>query len=54
VQHFKYVSDWQLNRELPTLSAWKMIQPINTQLWVLERNPYYYAVDTEGQQLPYQ
>ena len=53
VQHFKYVSDWQLNRELPTLSAWKMVQPINTQLWVLERNPYYYAVDTQGQQLPY-
>jgi peptide/nickel transport system substrate-binding protein len=53
VQHFKYVSDWQLNRELPTLCAWKMVQPINTQLWVLERNPYYYAVDTEGEQLPY-
>ncbi|MDB5376817.1 MAG: Twin-arginine translocation pathway signal [Rubritepida sp.] len=53
VEHFKYKSDWRLNRDLPTLSAWKMVQPINTQLWVLERNPYYYAVDTEGQQLPY-
>jgi peptide/nickel transport system substrate-binding protein len=53
VEHFKYVSDWRLNRDLPTLSAWRMVQPINTQLWVLERNPYYYAVDTEGQQLPY-
>ncbi|WP_120010392.1 ABC transporter substrate-binding protein [Teichococcus vastitatis] len=53
VEHFKYKSDWCLNRELPTLCAWRMVQPINTQLWVLERNPYYYAVDTEGQQLPY-
>lgn len=53
VEHFKFKSDWRLNRDLPTLSAWRMVQPINTQLWVLERNPYYYAVDTEGQQLPY-
>lgn len=53
VELFKFKSDWRLNRDLPTLSAWRMVQPINTQLWVLERNPYYYAVDTEGQQLPY-
>jgi len=53
VEHFKFKSDWRLNREVPTLCAWRMVQPINTQLWVLERNPYFYAVDTEGQQLPY-
>lgn len=53
VQLFRFKSDWRLNRELPTLSAWRMVQPINTQLWVLERNPYYYAVDTAGNQLPY-
>ncbi len=53
VQLFRFKSDWRLNKELPTLSAWRMVQPINTQLWVLERNPYYYAVDTAGNQLPY-
>lgn len=53
VQLFRARSDWRLNRDLPTLSAWRMVQPITGQQWVLERNPYFYAVDTEGQQLPY-
>ena len=33
--------------------VWRTVRPINTPTWVLERNPFYYAVDTEGQQLPY-
>ncbi|MEO8714838.1 MAG: ABC transporter substrate-binding protein [Acetobacteraceae bacterium] len=49
--HFK--KDWSLNPELPTLGPWKTVQPINTQVWLLERNPYYYAVDSAGNQLPY-
>ena len=53
VQYFHFLSDWRLNPKVPTLSAWVMVQPINTQTWLLERNPYYYAVDTAGNQLPY-
>jgi len=49
--HFK--KDWSLNKELPTLGPWHMTNPINTPTWVLERNPYYYEVDTAGNQLPY-
>lgn len=49
--HFK--KDWSLNPELPTLGPWKTVRPINTPTWVLERNPYYWAVDTAGNQLPY-
>jgi peptide/nickel transport system substrate-binding protein len=49
--HFK--KDWSLNKDLPTLGPWKMTNPINTPNWVLERNPYYYEVDTAGNQLPY-
>jgi len=53
VQFFKYKIDWRLNVDLPTVAAWKMTQPINTQTWMLERNPYFYEVDTAGNQLPY-
>ena len=53
VQHLRFRSDWQLNNEVPTLSAWVMVRPINTQSWLLERNPYYFVVDTAGNQLPY-
>ena len=53
VQYFHFKSDWRLNRDLPTVAAWRMVQPITGQQWVLERNPYYYEVDTAGNQLPY-
>ncbi len=49
--HFK--KDWSLNVEVPTLGAWRTTRPISTPTWVLERNPYYYVVDTAGNQLPY-
>lgn len=53
VQYFHFIKDWRLNPDLPTLGPWKTVQPINTANWVLERNPYYWMVDTEGNQLPY-
>ncbi|MEI7713733.1 MAG: ABC transporter substrate-binding protein [Rhodospirillales bacterium] len=53
VQYFRYKSDWRMNVDLPTVAAWRMTQPINTTTWMLERNPYFYEVDTDGNQLPY-
>jgi peptide/nickel transport system substrate-binding protein len=54
VNLFKFKNDWALNPELPVLTPWKTTTPINsTTQWVLERNPYYWAVDTAGNQLPY-
>ena len=53
VNLFKFKVNWRLNVELPTLTPWKTVTPINTPTWVLERNPYYYALDPEGNQLPY-
>jgi len=44
---------WALNPELPVMTPWRTVSPINTPTWSMERNPYYWAVDTEGNQLPY-
>ena len=32
---------------------YRTVQPINNPTWVMERNPFYWAVDTAGNQLPY-
>jgi peptide/nickel transport system substrate-binding protein len=48
-----FKNDWALNPELPVLSPWKTVTPINTPTWTLERNPYSIWVDAEGNQLPY-
>jgi peptide/nickel transport system substrate-binding protein len=50
---FKFKNDWALNPDLPVVSPWKTVTPINTPTWVLERNPYSIWVDTAGNQLPY-
>jgi peptide/nickel transport system substrate-binding protein len=53
VSYVKNRNDWRLNPDLPMLTPWKTVTPINTPTWVLERNPYFYEVDTAGNQLPY-
>lgn len=53
VGFLKFKNDWSLNPELPTVAAWKATSAINNPTWVMERNPYFYMVDTEGNQLPY-
>ncbi len=44
---------WRQNPECPTLSPWvcETFDPGAALVWT--RNPYYFAVDTEGNQLPY-
>ncbi len=49
----KFKNNYALNPELPVITPWRTVTPNNTPLWTLERNPYYWAVDTEGNQLPY-
>ncbi len=44
---------WALNPEVPTMTPWNTVSPINTPTWSMKRNPYFWAVDTEGNQLPY-
>ena len=53
VSYIRNRTNWALNVELPVVGPWKTVSPINTPTWGMERNPYYWAVDTAGNQLPY-
>lgn len=53
VNLFKDKNTWQRNPDLPVITPWKTEVPITTDNWVLVRNPYYFGVDTAGNQLPY-
>jgi peptide/nickel transport system substrate-binding protein len=41
------------NPEMPVLNHWMLTKYEAGKAFTAERNPYYYAVDTEGNQLPY-
>lgn len=45
--------DWRANPETPVLNPWMPVEYEAGTRLKLERNPYYYAVDTAGNQLPY-
>jgi ABC-type transport system substrate-binding protein len=45
---------WWQNPDIPTIAAWKTIEPLAGNLrLVAERNPYYWKEDPQGSQLPY-
>ena len=45
---------WYTYPEFPTLYAWVLKQPLGTGTTIVfERNPYFWKVDEEGNQLPY-
>ena len=44
---------WFINPELPVYYPWKITKPVPAEPVVMERNPYYWQVDNEGNQLPY-
>jgi len=41
------------NPDLPTMTGWRLMAYEQGQRVVWERNPYYYCVDAQGNQLPY-
>jgi len=41
------------NPDLPCIWAWIPVNDLTTQRFIMERNPYFWKVDTEGNQLPY-
>ncbi len=44
---------WYLNPDLPSVGPWTAGNPLSSELFVMERNPYFPFVDQDGQQLPY-
>ncbi|GAA5010607.1 ABC transporter substrate-binding protein [Actinopolymorpha pittospori] len=55
VQLFLNKADYATNPDLPTLHSWEVKSGAegSASRIVCERNPYYWKVDTEGNQLPY-
>jgi peptide/nickel transport system substrate-binding protein len=43
----------RVNPDLPTWNPWKVVTDAAAQRYLAERNPYYFKVDPEGNQLPY-
>ena len=41
------------NPDLPTLEPWVLATKPPSERFIFKRNPYYYRVDAQGQQLPY-
>ena len=46
-------ADAAMNPDSPVMSPWKPVTIVASNELVFERNPYFWAVDTDGQQLPY-
>jgi peptide/nickel transport system substrate-binding protein len=52
-EEFTEKQDWWTNPERPVLNAWMPVELEPGNRLILERNPYYYVVDRDGNQLPY-
>lgn len=46
-------NDAAMNPEVPVMAPWKPVTTVASDELVFERNPYFWAVDTAGNQLPY-
>lgn len=51
-QIFQNEASWR-NPKNPTLWAWSLVKPPPARPAVFERNPFYWKIDPEGNQLPY-
>ncbi len=53
VAYYKRKASPLHTQESPVVSPWMMTKPITEELYEWVRNPYYWAVDPVGNQLPY-
>ena len=52
-QYYEDRGYWYLNPERPSTGPWVGKNPLSEEIFQMERNPYFFAVDAEGNQLPY-
>ena len=52
-QYYDSQTQYNLNPDKPTIAPWKFTNPLGDQVVMSERNPYFWAVDPAGNQLPY-
>jgi peptide/nickel transport system substrate-binding protein len=50
---FDFRGDSYMTPGKPTLAAWRVLEPYTGTRVIFERNPYYWKIDTAGNQLPY-
>lgn len=50
---FERLANNHMNPEMPVMRAFVYRKHVNKSPWVWFRNPYFFAVDAEGKQLPY-
>jgi peptide/nickel transport system substrate-binding protein len=44
---------WTMNPDLPVIGPWMAPAPIGKDIFIMTRNPYFFGVDSAGNQLPY-
>jgi peptide/nickel transport system substrate-binding protein len=50
---FIILKDWERNLDLPVMTPWRVTADITKPVWTMERNPFFWEIDTAGNQLPY-
>ena len=53
VEYYNDRTQYNLNVDKPSIAPWKFTNPLGDQVVMSERNPYFWAVDEAGNQLPY-
>ena len=53
VEYYNNRMQYRLNPDKPTIAPWMFTNPLGDAVVVSERNPYFWAVDPAGNQLPY-
>jgi peptide/nickel transport system substrate-binding protein len=51
--YMQFKRSWTANPDKPTIGGWVAKNDHTSELFTIERNPYFFAVDPQGNQLPY-